>query len=122
VLKQFGMIRRQLTLKKCLDPIIQANNLVHRCRLSPKRYKVYKVTPEMSNRDTHLTKQQKSPQFVTPFCQIIGIQSQSEVTAFCQIMTSDWQVMSLICQMQLGHRITTDQFFESMVSSCFLLI
>jgi len=52
----------------------------------------------MSNRDTHLTKQRKCPQFVTLICQIIGIQNQSEMTAFCQIMTADWQVVTLICQ------------------------
>lgn len=80
------------------------------------------MTLEMSNRDTRVTKQQKCHQFVTPICQIIGIQSQSEVTAFCQIVTANWQVVTPICQMQLGHRIKTDQFFESMVSSCFLLI
>ena len=60
--------------------------------------KGYKVTPEMSNRDTSLTKPQKSPQFVTPICQIIGFQSQSEVTAICQIMTPIWQVVTLIRQ------------------------
>ena len=53
----------------------------------------------MSNRDSRLTKQWKCPHFVTLFCQIIGIQSQSEVTAFCQIMTEDWQVVTPICQL-----------------------
>ena len=55
----------------------------------------------MSNRDTRLTKPQKSPQFVTLICQIIGIPCHSEVTAFCQIMTAEWQVVTPICQTHL---------------------
>jgi len=52
----------------------------------------------MSNRDTRLTKQWKCSQFVTLFCQIIVFQSQSEVTAFCQIMTADWQTKTRFYQ------------------------
>ncbi len=55
------------------------------------------MTPEMSNRDTHLTKQRKYPQFVTPICQINCKQDRSEVTAICQIVTADWQVMTALC-------------------------
>lgn len=55
----------------------------------------------MSNRDSRLTKRQNSPQFVTPICQIIGFQGQSEVTAICQIMTVKWQVVTLVCQTQI---------------------
>lgn len=51
----------------------------------------------MSNRDSRLTKPQSSPQFVTPVCQIIGIQSLLIVTAICQIMTANWHVVTLIC-------------------------
>ena len=42
----------------------------------------------MSNRDTRLTKQWKCPQFVTLFCQIIAIQSQSEVT--CEMQNANY--------------------------------
>ena len=56
------------------------------------------VTPGMSNRDTRLTKPQKSPQFVTLFCQIIGVQDTIEVTAICQIVTGSWRIVTLICQ------------------------
>jgi len=62
----------------------------------------------MSNRDTRMTKSQKSPQFVTPICQIIDIQSLSLMTAICQVMTSEWQVVTAFCQAirMSGSRIT----------------
>lgn len=67
------------------------------------------MTPEMSNHDTRLTKPQKSPQFVTLFCQIIVFQSQSEVTAICQIMTAEWQVVTQICQILSGMCKSSDR-------------
>lgn len=48
----------------------------------------------MSNRDTHLAKQRKYPQFVTLFCQIFKSGVHIEVTAFCQIMTEKCQVVT----------------------------
>jgi len=58
------------------------------------------VTPEMSNRDSRLTKPQKRPQFMTLFCQIIGILRSLKLTVICQIMTASWQVMTTICQLE----------------------
>jgi len=56
----------------------------------------------MSYCDIRLTKLWKCPQLVTLFCQIIGVKSQSNVIAICQIMTRIWHIMTGICQTQFN--------------------